>query len=61
MMLSGGGSSKENMSRLKDFTGFLSSFVLCFLLFKRSCLERHRHAQPSVAPEGGPVPFQEQL
>lgn len=39
-MLSGVGSSKEILSRLKDFTGFLSSFALCFLLFKRSCLER---------------------
>ena len=60
-MLSGAGSSKESLSRLVDFIGFLSSFALCFLLFKRSCLERQRHAQPSVAPEGGPGLSQEQL
>lgn len=61
IVLSGAGSSKETPSRLEDFSGFLSSFALCFLLFKRSCVERRRHARPSGAPGGGPGLSQEQF
>lgn len=36
------GSSEESLSRLADFTTFLSSFVFCFLLFRRSCMKKRR-------------------